>query len=71
MKILFFINGLQSGGKERRLVELIKSLTSYSEIKMELILTQENVVYDDIFSTGIKIHYIIRKNIKKRPKGFF
>jgi len=30
MKILFYIESLRSGGKERRLVELIKGLKKYS-----------------------------------------
>ncbi|MCK4664617.1 MAG: glycosyltransferase [Bacteroidales bacterium] len=71
MKILFFIESLHSGGKERRLVELIKGLQQYPDIKCELVLTKKNIHYRDIFDTGIKIHYIVRKYIKKNPKLFF
>lgn len=71
MKILFFIESLHSGGKERRLVELIKGFNQYPEIECELILTKKDIHYKEIFDTGIKIHYIIRKHIKKDPILFF
>ena len=38
MKILFFIESLGSGGKERRLVELIKGLSKDKNIEIELVL---------------------------------
>ena len=70
MKILFFIDGLKSGGKERRLVELIKGISSDDRLNMELVLTSKEIHYQDIFLTHIKIHYLIR--VKKRdPKIFY
>ncbi len=71
MKILFYIESLRSGGKERRLVELIKGLKKYPDIEMELVLTREDIHYTDIFDTGIKIHYTIRKGLKKDPRLFW
>ncbi len=71
MKILFYIESLRSGGKERRLVELIKGLKNYPDIEMELVLTREDIHYTDIFDTGIKIHYTIRKGLKKDPRLFW
>lgn len=71
MKILFFIESLHAGGKERRLVELIKGLSSYIEIEMELVLTKKEIHYEDIFLTGIKIHYTVRENLRKDPRIFF
>ena len=70
MKIVFFIESLRSGGKERQLVELIKGLKHYPDIECELALTRTEIHYKDIFSTGIKIHYIVRKYIKKDPRLF-
>ncbi len=70
MNILFYIESLRLGGKERRLVELIKGLSKNPKIKMELVLTKEDILYQDIFSTGIKIHYTLRKKIKKDPFVF-
>ena len=71
MKILFYIESLRSGGKERRLVELIKGLKKYPDIEMELVLTREDIHYTEIFDTGIKIHYTIRKGLKKDPRLFW
>ena len=71
LKILFFIESIHSGGKERRLVELIKGLSEYKNIKMELVLTREKIHYQEIIDTGIKIHYTIRKGLKKDPRVFF
>lgn len=72
MKILFYIESLRSGGKERRLVELIKGLKkSYQGIEMEIVLTKKDIHYNEIYETGIKIHYTIRKRLKKDPRIFF
>ena len=71
MKILFFVESLRSGGKERRLVELIKGLLKHDDISMELALMEEDIHYDDIASTGIQIHYVLRKNLKRDPRVFF
>jgi len=62
-KILFFTEGLGSGGKERRIVELIKGLLKNNTHDVELVLTKESVHYKDIFNTNIKIHYLLRKNL--------
>lgn len=62
MRILFFIDRLIAGGKERRLTELMKELKINSEIIFELAVMAEEVHYQEIFSLGIKIHYIIRKS---------
>ena len=71
MKILFFIESLRPGGKERRLVELIKNLLKDSNVKCELVLTKKEIHYKEIFKTGIKIHFIVRKYFKKDPRLFF
>lgn len=71
MKILFFIESLHPGGKERRLVELLKGLSKFEDISMELALTRRDIHYTDIFNLNIKIHYIERKYLKKDPSLFF
>ena len=71
MKILFCIESLCSGGKERRLVELIKGMAKYQDVEMELVLTKKEIHYTDIFDTGIKIHYTLRKGLKKDPRIFW
>jgi len=71
MRILFYIESLRSGGKERRLLELIKGLSKNKNIDMALVLTREDIHYTDVFDTGIKIYYTIRKGLKKDPRLFF
>ncbi len=70
MKILFFIESLHSGGKERRLVELIKGLSLDETISMEIVLTKKGIHYKDIFDVDVKIHYALRKYLKKDPVIF-
>ena len=62
MKILFVIDTLGSGGKERRLTELLKALTSRKEIAFELTVMSNDIHYNEIWDLGVKIHQIIRKS---------
>lgn len=64
MKILFIIDCLSSGGKERRLTELLKALRSNQEIDFELITMSHDVHYKEILELKIPIHYLIRKTKK-------
>lgn len=64
MKILFFIDCLVGGGKERRLVELMKVLALHPEIEFELALMSNSIHYKEVFDLNIKIHYIIRRTAK-------
>lgn len=64
MKVLFIINELCAGGKERRLTQLLKSLRSSSNIQFELVVMNEEVHYRDVFDLNIKIHFLIRRTKK-------
>lgn len=64
MKILFFINGIYLGGKERRLVELMKEIKLREQFSFELIVMNPEINYQEIFDLKIKIHYLIRKTKK-------
>ena len=66
MKILFFIDSLTAGGKERRFVELIKGLQKYPDIKCELAIMSDEIHYTGIHKLNVRIHYLIRK-WKKDP----
>jgi len=57
MKILFFIDSLTSGGKERRLTELMKALSDKPEINFGLVLMSDDIHYEEILDLKIKIHY--------------
>lgn len=69
IKILFFINSLRAGGKERQLVELLKGLKKTKEFQAEVITMAKEIHYKEIYDLENKIHYLIRK-IKKDPSIF-
>lgn len=64
MKILFFIDSLRSGGKERRLTELMKALNLIPNIEFELIVMNNEIHYKEVLHLNITIHYLIRKTKK-------
>ena len=64
MKILFFIDSLQAGGKERRLTELLKVLTLKPDIECALILMNRDIHYKEVLGLDINIYYLIRKTRK-------
>ena len=70
MKVLFIINTLASGGKERRLSELLKHLVLFDEVKFELVIMSTDVHYRQVFDLGVSIHFIIRRT-KKDLSVFF
>jgi glycosyltransferase involved in cell wall biosynthesis len=64
MKILFFIDSMVSGGKERRLTELMRALSPRQDVEFELAVMSKDIHYKEIFDLGIKIHYVIRRTKK-------
>lgn len=64
IKILFFIDSLAAGGKERRLVELLKGLSHIEYIDYELAVMSYDIHYDEVNQLGFQIHKIIRKTKK-------
>jgi glycosyltransferase involved in cell wall biosynthesis len=71
-KILFFIESLRSGGKERRLVELLYFLKQNTDFKIKLALTEDQIHYSSVRNLGIPIEIIERHRLlKKDPSLFF
>lgn len=70
MRIIFFIDSLAAGGKERRLTELIKGLRKRQNVTFEIVVMNNDVHFTEIFDLGINIHFIIRKS-KKDFSVFF
>ncbi len=64
MRILFFIDCLNSGGKERRLTELMKALIEVSYIEFELVVMSKDIYYKEILAMPINIYYLTRKTKK-------
>ncbi|MCH8033717.1 MAG: glycosyltransferase [Bacteroidetes bacterium] len=71
MKILFFIESLYAGGKERRLVELLKILSKNFKLNLAVVITKKDIHYKEVLDLPIEIHIIERKHFKKDPGLFF
>lgn len=67
MKILMLTDSMRRGGTERRLTELIKSLTKLDNIEVELIVLSNKFEFVELYELGIPI-YIIERKIKKDPR---
>jgi len=70
MKILFFIDSLTSGGKERRMLELIQFLKQHTDYTISLVLTKNLIHFDYVHELGIPIIIIERKIFKYDPLLF-
>ncbi len=70
MKILFFAESLTSGGKERRILELISYLTHHTEHEVSLVLTEHEIYYTAVYDLGITIKIFKRKFLKYDPRLF-
>lgn len=64
MKILFFIDSLAAGGKERRLTELLKSLSLHQEFECEVVIMNKEIHYKEVLYLKIPIHYLVRTTKK-------
>src|SRR5690242_13841941 len=64
MRILFFIDSLEAGGKERRLTELMKELKKEASISFEVVIMNKHIHYQEVLNLGVNIHYLIRQTKK-------
>lgn len=64
IKILFAIDGLRSGGKERRFLSLLKKLKFDMDFECEVIIFNNDVHYVEVFNLDLKIHFLIRSKSK-------
>jgi len=72
MRVLFFIESLRAGGKERRIVELLKAFKNdYPDVEIVLALTRKEIHYQEIYRLNIPIYFIERWLIKKDPSVLF
>jgi glycosyltransferase involved in cell wall biosynthesis len=70
LKTLHIIDSLGSGGKERRLVQLIKGLKKNGKIKSEIIILNDIIHYKIIHELDIKLH-VLKRRINKDPSIYF
>ena len=71
MKVLFFIESLNSGGKERRFVELISFLKTKTNIDCLVVLTRKEIHYQKFHTLNVPYIVIERKHLKKDPRLFY
>lgn len=64
MKILYFIEDLGPGGKERQLTDLVQNICVREGIQCILVVMSKRIHYKKILKSGIPIHYLLRKNKK-------
>lgn len=70
MRILLFIESLRSGGKERRLLELIRYLKNKPGYELLLVLTEDEIHYRYAFDLISDIKILKRKYLRKDPAIF-
>ena len=68
MRILFLIDGLHRGGKERRVVQLIKGLNEKGYNDLYMISSLDSITYEEIYDYHINISIISRKEKKFFPR---
>lgn len=64
MRIIMLIDSLRSGGKERRLLQLIKGLISKPFIEVELVIMSSIIHFKEVHDIEVKIHTLERKSKK-------
>jgi len=69
LKILHIIHGLNCGGKERQLVELLKGLVKKDNIEVGVIILSDAIDYVYVYDINVKIHILKRKY--KKDFGIF
>jgi len=70
-RILYFIGSLRSGGKERRLIELLHYLNSKNLYDLMLVVTMDDVHYPDFFTLNIPYKVIKKKWKRNDPTVFY
>ncbi len=70
MKLLFFIGSLGSGGKERRLVELLTWLKKNASYKLFIVLTFDRIHYPSFYDLNVD-YIILNKTPKFKDPGIF
>lgn len=67
---MMLIDSLVKGGRERRLIELLKSFSRLEYLQVSLVIFSKRVEYEEVYDLPVKIHFLERKP-KKDPRVFF
>src|SRR5207249_1209762 len=61
LRVLYVLDGLRRGGKERQAVELIRGLRSCRDVESSLVcMDRLNDFEDDTNRIGVPVHFVIR-----------
>lgn len=58
MRIVHIVVGLVGGGRERRLIQLIKGLSCKPNVTQDLILLLPKIDYDEIYQMDVQLHIL-------------
>lgn len=70
MKVMMLIDSLVKGGRERRLIELLKSFSKLEHMQVSLVIFSKRVEYEEVYDLPVRIHFLERKP-KKDPRVFY
>ncbi len=62
IKILYYIDGLRNGGKERQLMVLLKALANNNDYKLAIIIMNKDVYFKEVFDLDIDVNFIVRNS---------
>jgi glycosyltransferase involved in cell wall biosynthesis len=65
MKIVFFIECLRSGGKERRLIELVKVISKMQDYTCKIVIIDDIVYYEKQIPSNVELIILGRKYFRK------
>jgi glycosyltransferase involved in cell wall biosynthesis len=70
MRILLAIDSLVKGGRERRMLGLLKELARQPDVAVELVVFSRKIEYPDVYQIGVPIH-LLERVPRKDPRVFF
>ena len=68
MKVIFFINDLSKGGKERQFVEIVKHMHQNEKIKCCVVMLNDSIDFDDLSRLNISINILGSRTDSKIKK---
>ncbi|SHF39252.1 glycosyltransferase family 4 protein [Flavisolibacter ginsengisoli] len=71
IRVLIFIGSLRSGGKERRLIELLTYFKKKTDFEFLVVLTKDEIQYQSFYTLDIPYLVLKKKWKKKDPTVFF
>ena len=70
MKVLLLTDNLGGGGKQRRLVELVKGFQKYGDIELYMVIFSDIVHFTEIYDLNVNVT-IIKRIPKRNPFVFY